>query len=130
MNSNTRLVAVGTFLSLRFLIDLSRLETWGLQLLFDLLDLILLIGILSEQKFLWKLWIVLTCITTIFKATVPITYAIVISATTYQRRAFNLYIFTDPLDLLWYTFAFGSMILVLWTLMEEKKSSAEKLLFI
>ena len=130
MKANTKL-AVSTFLSLRFLIDLSRFETFGLQLLFDLLDLILLIGILSEQKFLWKLWIVLTCITTIFKATVPITYAIVISATTYERRAFNLYIFTDPLDLLWYTFAFGSMILVLWTLMvEEKKSSTEKLLII
>lgn len=122
MNWNTRL-AVGTFLSLRFLIDLSRLETWGLQLLFDLLDLILLIGILSEKKFLWKMWIVLTCITTILKASVPISYAIIIKGT------FNLYILLDPLDLLWYTFAFASMILVLWTLIQDATASPKKKTF-
>ena len=105
---------VGFLLTLRFIVDLYRYEIFGLQLLFDTFDVILLIGMIKDSKLLMKIWIFLTCITTMLKATMPFTTA------TIFKVGIMLILNINSLELIWYCSTLGAVLLVISNLRQNE----------
>ena len=111
---------VGFLLTLRFIVDLYRYEIFGLQLLFDTFDVILLIGMIKDSKLLMKVWIFLTCITTMLKATMPFTTA------TIFKVGIMLILNINSLELIWYCSTLGAVLLVISNLRQNEVSQDSK----